>query len=635
MPQQMLPDNSSVNPASDAAEEAVGYASFAFAKPRIKFLVDHWNTVSDDEQRWRELRYMRMDKESLNGLGLFKEDETYIAVRLVDTNIKAELPPFVSYVTQSRRSLIFESPVGAPIPGIEKLEHVFTVAARYEGWEKPFIKTADGAISLGWDWVEVELDITKPGHFSVSHVGHSRLLFDQEAENIQDQELVIRLVEYSKINLMDDMRLYQFDPKQVKKILDDTSENQQKIKDILYKVYKVYFKKGGFVYLGWYGGEKTDDWLKVPEPFWLGRCDTTLPPSVKTGKINPANGQEILNYPHLQESEYPFYALPYIESENPKITKLRGRCFLDEPAQEGASALMSAVVNGTMRASNVYGSPAPVNNPVSQLDTAAPKQLDCKLRHGNIYDKPIVFWNPPYPPDTPIKVLEMLATANKAETSQVNYAANNRKDSRKTAEEIKASTQDEQQLTAVQVTTLSGFMRSVYARCYSIYANRVQQAKITVSPDIQALVKGVYVLRAAGDIDVIERQEKMQKLMQSWPVLKGTPIMNEFLKIYLRAAFPDDAETLIPMLDSGNQGKQLVQQLSQLLIHAITQQGPNGQPALKPEYQGMQQQLQQVQQMVQAFLQGGQVAAQPGNDTLGPQLDVQEATQLPAGTTNQ
>lgn len=627
-------------------DDNLGLMSFTYAKPRIKSLIDRWNHIEEDVKRARMLRYMKMDKETLNGLGLFKEDETFIGVRLIDTNCKAEQPPYTSYITQSRRSLIFEQPGGFDIPGIQKLEHAFTIASRYEGWDKPFIKTVDGAIFLGWDWVEVCLDITKPGHFSVEHVGNERLLFDHEAEDIQQQELVLRFQELSKIQLLSDITQYNFNKEQVRKILDATEENQGKTKDILYKIYKVFFKKDDVVYSAYYGGDKTTDWLRVPTLFSLGRADIEAGPTLPTG-ASDANQQPILNFSPLQEGEYPFYILPYIESENPKIVELRGRGFLDEPAQEGASALMSATVNGTMRAACIFGSPDNTN-PAQNLDTAAPKQIDCKIRHGGIYDKPIKFWSPPYPPAVPLQVLEALGTANKAETSQVNYAAKNRKDSRKTAEEIKASQQDEQQLTAVQVTTLSAFMRQVYTRCYSIYANRIQQGKITVSEDIKQLVKGTYVMRAAGDVDVVERGEKLQQLMSAWPVVSKTPLANEFLKIYIRCAFPDDSMHLTSMLDQGNQAKQLVQQLSTLLFHAVIQpqppkvanpneqqgsQGQGGMPPLKPEFQGLEPQLMQVSQMVQQFLQNGQASSNPQQQSVDSFGDVamMSPANLPTG----
>lgn len=631
-------DTSSPSVDKSIEDDELGLQSFSYAKRRMKELIDQWTHVEADVKRLRMLRYMKMDKETLNGLGLFKEDETYIGVRLVDTNCKAEQPPYTSYITQSRRSLIFEQPGGFNVPGIQALEHSFTIASRYEGWDKPFIKTVDGAIFLGWDWVEVVLDVTKPGHFAIEHVGNERLMFDHDSEDIQAQELVLRWVDMSKIQLLSDIRNYNFDKKQVKKLLDNTEESQGKIKDILYRVYKVYFKQDDIVYVAWYGGDKTTDWLKTPTPFTLGRANIEGGLSVPTGAIG-SDQQPIMNFKPLQEGDYPFYFLPYIESENPKIVELRGRGFLDEPAQEGASALMSGVVNGTMRAACIFGSPDNTN-PVQQMDTAAPKQIDCKIKHGGIYDKPIKFWSPPYPSAVPLQVLEALGTANKSETSQVNYAAKNRKDSRKTAEEIKASQQDEQQLTAVQVTTLSGFMRQVYSRCYSIYANRILQGKINVSQQIKTLAEGTYVMRAAGDVDVVERGEKLQQIMAAWPVVSKTPLANEFLKIYLRSAFPDDAMHLCSMLDDTNKGKQLVQGLSQLLLHAITvpqppqpRQGQNGQPPiqLKPEFKGMEQQLQQVEQAVQQYLQGGQASS----DASGSNGNAQQTSPIdPSGFSN-
>src|SRR5204862_6583179 len=134
---------------------------------------------------------------------------------------------------------------------------------------------------------------------------------------------------------------------------------------------------------------KTSAWLKTPMKLFLGRRDSNSPPVLDQDTSQP-------DFPSVDETLYPFYMLPYVESENPKITQLTGRAFLDWPAQEAASAILSGIVNGTMRASNVYAAPdLPAGTPLT--DTAPPKQTDTKIKHGKLFDRPVKFFHTDYP----------------------------------------------------------------------------------------------------------------------------------------------------------------------------------------------------------------------------------------------
>src|SRR5438552_10000780 len=183
------------------------YLDFDFAKTRLKVLIDDWSAITEDSERNRTIRYIKTDIDSLKAAGLFKEDETFVGCRLIDQNIRAEIPSFVSYITQPRRSAIFSSSIGQPVQGIENIEKFFTDVARYEGWEIPFLKVVDGSLTHGWDFVEIVFDISRPGHFSIEHVGRDQLLFDKETEDFQNQEIIIRVEKKSGIQLKQSTKL--------------------------------------------------------------------------------------------------------------------------------------------------------------------------------------------------------------------------------------------------------------------------------------------------------------------------------------------------------------------------------------------------------------------------------------------
>ncbi len=594
----------SVTPEAETPPLELGsYQDFKFASPRIKKLTEDWAAIDSETKRLRLLRYIRVDKASLMKDGKFNEGQTYLAIRLTDTNIRQEQPQHVAYLTQSRRSLVFEPKDGVEIDGVAKLEKNFTDKARYVGWQAPYLQVIDGSSHHGWDSIEVVLDVDKPGHFVHEHVGHENLIFDLEAEDINNQELVLRRVKYTSIQLRQNVKKFGFSKEQVSKILaSKDGESESQTKDIIYDIYKCYYRdEDNVIYIGWWH-DKCDDWVKEPEMFYLGMNDLAQQP-----QFDPLNPTVVINdRPNLPEVEYPFYLLLYYESENGKITEVRGRGFLDEPAQEAASAVMSGAVNNMVASSQVYGSPE--NNPGDTKATDV-VQLKTVLKPG-LYNKKINFWNMPPPPSHVPQLLQAIVGQNKAETAKVDFAALNRKDSRKTAEEVKTASQEASQLSSVQVVNLSTFIQLVSTREFRIYQNRVLQGKIKVNDEsLIQLLQQEYNIKSAGDVDVIQRQEKLERMMQAWPVMQKTPAADAFLKNFIRTAFPEDSDTYIKAIDAAEaQGVNLVIGLG-AIVQALAV-GPDGK--LVPEAAPYGAQLQKLAQEAQAYIMANNPAMKNG-----------------------
>lgn len=569
------------------------YFDFKYAQLRFNKIVEEWAIIRKETERYRLLRYIKTDKATLQRLNLFKEDETYIAVRLIDQNIRAEQPQRLAYITQPRRSVVLKPLYGAEVNGLENVETVFTDCARYVGWEVPFIKIDDGASEHGWDFVEVVFDPSKPGHFGVEHVGHDNLMFDIEAEDINNQEILGRRIRVTASQLKKYVREFEFNPKVLNEIIESDGKNEGKSKDVLYDVEKFFFRQDDIVYVCWYGGAKTTDFLCAPIPLYLGINELSSPPD-QQGK-----------YPRTAETAFPFFELDYIETESPKIVDKKGRGFLDEPAQEGSSAILSGIVNTVMRSSNVYG--CVKQGPVPSADNAAPKQTEIKIKHGAIYDKEITFFSTPGLSESTIQALEITTQYNRLDVSRPDYAVKNRKDSRKTATEIAASVNDTAQQASVQSTQQSIFMRRVYSKCYEIFQNRCLQGDIKLDPTILELLKVPVDIKAAGDVDVIQRQEKLQRQMQMWPVISQTPIALPFLQDILVNMFPEEAPKYIQLLGQEQQGKQLVMGLATALKAAIT----DHEGIIKPEFKQHTPQLEQLAGQVQQYLQPSAQGASP------------------------
>lgn len=549
------------------------YLDYNRAKGIYDKLIDGFTDVVAETGRERQLRYIRdVDSADMRASGILKEGQLFTPLRLIDQNIRAEAPSLIQYVTQSRRAIIFASPDSTPVDGKEKLEDDFTTKVRYLKWEIPFVRCIDGAQTHGSDSIEVLFDPDCPANFKLEHIGHDRLIFASDSEELEAQEVIA----IKKMLTSNQLRtMAGFNKEQVEKLV---TVNQQGIgvQDCVCECYKIYFKQQGIVNVAWYG-KACDAYLRAPEPLFLGKRDFTHPMVMEEGATTT-------DYPPIFEKKFPVYLLKYVESEDPKIKNLVGRAKLDEASQEAASALQSSMVNGSLLAATVMGSPRNVN----QAGNGKQPEISNKvIAMGAMWTDPVDFFRPPNPDTSLVQFLNSVVTNNKQEQgSGISFATINRKDSGKTATEIDAAMSVGQELGSVQVILLSIFVREVYNCGWGIYQNRVLQgkiiikdpfllslfgedpAKMQVDPATGAVIacSGAreYIVKSSGDVDVVQRQEKLNKLMQGWDVFGKTVIAPEYLKDIVRYAFPEDAARYIQIMDTGVANE--ADALKQLLI---------------------------------------------------------------------
>jgi hypothetical protein len=471
---------------------------------------------------------------------------------------------------------------------MQDVEADFTLRSRYVGWEVPFIRALDGMALTGVDYVEVEFDIDYAGHFSIQHVGHANLIFDRETRELNKQTVIIRRVFATAYDLTDKI----FDQEQVKILLDASSETNSKdtnktegnTKDCSFEVFKIYYRDPEAIKVCWYS-PACKSYLSEPVDLFMG---------IKDEFGNP-----------VPVFDFPYIELSYTKDEDSRLAKVKGRADLDKYDQEAASALLSGIVNGNMRASNVYACPDGTVPP----DLAQPKQLSVQLSNGAIFDRPLKFFSTPYPPQSVSASFQMILTKSAQETSQVNYAVNNRADTEKTATEVAASTTEASKLSGVQVIFLSIFIREVYRRCFDIYQSRALAGLLTDLPAgvLEKLRRPdgrprAFIVNSSGDTDVIAVEENINKRMKFWPVISKTPLAMAFLTDLIRLAFPQDAARYELILQQGEQKNALITKLAMLLREAVT----DGQGNLLPAFQAIAPQLQQLEQETQAVMSNGQ-----------------------------
>lgn len=601
-------------PEQDNSEQQ-SFFDFSQAKQRITNLIQQWQSEIAATNTRRAMRNVDIDLVQLYKEGKLKQDETFIPIRVIDSNIKREQPNFVSFLTQSRRLAIF-SCIDDPSLNTDLIEQAFTKGMMYNGWQLPFYKCIDGAQTHGWDSVEIEYRDDRPLKVNIDHVGHENLLFGREARSLDACELILRRYELSAAQIKRFVKKFGWNPVESAKTYMRT-DSAKDFANIV--IYKGMFKWEGIVYVFWTSEKETSDWIKAPEPLNLGR-ETTEEYTDFQSTLSPNGG--MMDIPTRQtrqvpvyESQYPFKLLCYSETEQQAICEYKGRCFYDSSKQEAQTALWSVLINGSVRASNVYGSPK------NALSTGAPiKKLDLDLEHGCLYSEPVEFWSTAYPNPDIVRVSDGLETRTQIETGQPAFAVNNREDSRKTATENQIAQQQQSMLSSVGITLFSVFLQSVFSHSWLITQSQALSNNIAflqieqqqpspmmgmppsvVKMNDVATISRVYDIRSAGDIDVTQRAEKLNRRMQIWPIISTTPLAMTFLGDILKESFPEDAARYEQVMMQQVQQQNMVGQLGNVIQHMAL--GDDGQ--VKPEFKQYEPQLQALKQQ----LTGGQQPA--------------------------
>jgi hypothetical protein len=531
------------------------------------------------------MRNIEVDVESLRRTGQLMDDDTFIPKRVINSSAEKEKPPFIAFLKQSRRAAVFKCRSN-PTVKTDLLESEFTDKMHYTGWELPFYEALDGAQIHAWSSVEIEFDINKPGGVNIDYIEHDKLMFWLDLETAQASNVILREYDLTREKLIEFRDKFGFS----KAVVDELVERvwpggENKGDDVnTTVVYKKMCKYEGIIYVFWYAKDSTG-WLKDPLPLWRGKKKKVQKQvSVQQTVVDPTTGmpqqvsipQMVEEWENEYETNYPYRILTYNKTEEKKIGKLKGICFRDGPSQEAQTALISAYVNGVVRASNTYASPS------NAQGTGRPMLTDLILEPGKIYSEPMDFWSCPYPSPQVLDAAVQMETAHQYETGQVNFAAINREDSRKTAKEISSAEKQTMLLNSVEVTLFAIWIREVYTDAWTIVQNLARQSVIVFLPkpvasvnalgmqeityvNDEALLKETYELFAAGEIDVIQKAEKMQARQMMWPIVSQTTLALPFLVDIIKETFPEDAERYTQILMQGDVKAQLIQAMIPVL----------------------------------------------------------------------
>jgi len=512
-------------------------------KTRIDQLIGQWSEEKDHIKFRRESRKKEINVTEEQQKGTIPANGTFIARRIIDRNIRLEKPELVAYLEQTPRTVLFKS-LSQPTVDTVPLADWFTLGVRYRGWAEAWHRTIDSTCLHGCGWIELRYDMEKPFNISLEYTPREYLIFPAKLrKSLQKCERILRCYEYLPNELEDAVEAYGFNRQVVNSLCE--SQKEAKREDPI-KVYKVFTKKDGVVYVSWYADQGKDDtWLKAPEPLTFG-----LPGA--DDKLQPVGF-------------FPFVAYLYEFIEEEEFLQVKGRAAKDLADQDALSQLWTGVVNGTTTASEIQASY--VNDPANPAGTE-----NTVIKGGIISNREVKHWQAAYPDPFILTVAQALSTENLQSAGKVDYAAQNRQDSRKTATEINSARDQSQRLSSVNIVPLATAVTEIYTYVWNIVQQQVQyslanpeKALIAVPEQIDpAFWADKFELSPAGDVEVIKRAEKMANLQQDMELFQGTPVYIDLLSKYLELRFPDEAARWVAKLQEVDPAV-IVQQLMAII----------------------------------------------------------------------
>ena len=512
-------------------------------KTRIDQLIGQWSEEKDHIKFRRESRKKEINVTEEQQKGTIPANGTFIARRIIDRNIRLEKPELVAYLEQTPRTVLFKS-LSQPTVDTVPLADWFTLGVRYRGWAEAWHRTIDSTCLHGCGWIELRYDMEKPFNISLEYTPREYLIFPAKLrKSLQKCERILRCYEYLPNELEDAVEAYGFNRQVVNSLCE--SQKEAKREDPI-KVYKVFTKKDGVVYVSWYADQgKEDTWLKAPEPLTFG-----LPGA--DDKLQPVGF-------------FPFVAYLYEFIEEEEFLQVKGRAAKDLADQDALSQLWTGVVNGTTTASEIQASY--VNDPANPAG-----QENTVIKGGIISNKEVKHWQAAYPDPFILTVAQALSTENLQSAGKVDYAAQNRQDSRKTATEINSARDQSQRLSSVNIVPLATAVTEIYTYVWNIVQQQVQyslanpdKALLDVPQHIDpAFWTDKFELSPAGDVEVIKRAEKMANLQQDMELFQGTPVYIDLLSKYLELRFPDEAARWVAKLQEVDPAV-IVQQLMAII----------------------------------------------------------------------
>lgn len=579
------------------------FTEFKSVYSKIKTSASEWSRQVTEN---RNVRRAAVNVKTLQNEGVIGANETYISVPIIDQHIKRGAPARLAYLKSAARLAIFEQvvPNTQNSGSLDLLANEFSRVMMYQGWELDYMRWMDSSELHGIGALEVMYDPTKSGCVCVSFIPIEDLEFNRAMTSMQDSKVIVRVFKVDQEKFLDMAARYKFKPQHVTTLLEKFKNEPEGL-----KIKRVMYKEGGKVWVGW-SQDSIDDWVRNPAPFFNGVIDKVTSTVLVTNGMGMTTKTEEVK---PDEVIYPYFLLFKDIMEDNRIDAQLGRAATDYYMQDSISALVTSNVNQNMAATTMMAAP---DGGVPEDTQAAPRQTELVLKKYAIWSRGMKFFNPPAPDPEQLAGLQNLMVLDQQLSGQISAATNNRKDSRKTAAEVNAATNESQMLGNVQVLTLSIGLRPVYDYAWRIIRSVALRGMIKfcvvekIGVNNNALIEPKYVLKPAGDIDYVEKAQNIANLQQDVEKLAATPIGAFLLRKYMGMRYPSMKAELDAFMDQmapNNPVAQLLQQTAGILHLTVTDE--TGQ--VKPEFKPMEKQFQALAAKIQQVLSySGQVPQQ-------------------------
>lgn len=526
----------------------------------IKDLISQFDSEKSKVKMRREIRENRKNVLEEREKGTILEDETIIPDRTVNTNIKRSKTNYINFVTQSKRTLIITE-MARPKISIDSLETWFTRGMRFPRWKAPWNRLIDSFHVHGGSGMEVMFDDSKPHHVTLEYIPRDSLIFPLKCCDLQACPRILRAYEITTLQLEEFAEKYAFNPDIVTKLQERFKEQHDKT----FKVYRVLMKKQGAVYNAWYTqDDNPTSWLREPQLHDLGLFN--FDPEVITAPValidpmglpvfdqmgapvqvplcfSPMWDQVKVEFSApLPLNRYPIVWVEMEETENEELLASQGRVALDVHVQEAMTSLWTDTVNATHRASQFYPSAEEEPGNDGQL-----KELG-KMRHGYIMNRKLSVFQPNWPNNIALSVLQGLKMGKTEEAGQQDFASMARKDANKTATEMKLALESSESLKISDLDIFSSAYLEIYSIAFQVACHQALFGLIS-APQHPELLIGNYNIQSAGDVEVVKRAEDKENAKEFFNIVQGTPAAEKILIFLIERFFPDQADEWIQAL---------------------------------------------------------------------------------------
>lgn len=485
---------------------------FAVEKRETDKVISQFGEECTKISKRQELRDNEVNVEAMKKSKEIAADETVIPLRKIDAAITRIKPQLNGFLEQAQRLLIFVDKQDPSMP-CEDLEIAFTRWMRTPNWELPWEELNDATCLHGGSWMEVVPDANQDVLSRVEYVPRDEMMIPIDCKDVQKTERVVRMFKKLPFELESEVTTSGFDKAQLDTLLKPHKENRTEA----IKIYRVLLKRAGIVWIYWHG-ENCTAWLKKPEPLLLGILGSD-------GQLAPIN-----QYPVF------FNSLSIVEPR-PLLSR-KGLAYGMLPLQEGETALVSAVINKATKSAQIHASTTGQPKSIANVEESKP------LKPNTIVNAEVAWWSPPAPDPTLISVASFLDTEFSQNIGQVNYAAQNRKDSRKTATEIATTVDASGAMSTINTMALSITATGVYTLRWEILRAGILMGIVQGFPIPVERLMREYLLFSAGTTDFVKRNEKKNILMQLLGQLGQSPMAPLLLNLLLRYMLPEESEKL-------------------------------------------------------------------------------------------